>query len=83
MEKTKNAKNLPGDNTFPYLHSGPATNTDALLGNSSEGPDTSIPYPGQVDLLANTRGRVIPAGIGATDYIDTNTTQHGVFAGNS
>lgn len=73
---------FPRENTFPYLNSGPATNTDGSLGASDPKSDVKIAAPNEY-LPESNRGRIIKSAIGDTDYVDTNTTQHGVFAGNS
>lgn len=84
MNPFKRSKNKTlNENTFPYTNSSPATETSATLGDSSDGPDTSIPYPQGVDDKYLNRGAIIAGNIGNTDFIDSNTTQHGVLAGNS
>lgn len=84
MNPFRRSKNKTlNENTFPYLNSGPAAEISATLGDSSDGPNTAIPYPQGVEDKFSNRGAIIPGGIGDTDYIDSNTIQHGVFAGNS
>lgn len=71
------------EDTFPYLNSGPASNTDGTLGASNDGPSLAINEPAGVEASYSTRGKIIPASISNTDYIDTNTVTHSVLAGNS
>lgn len=74
---------FPRENTFPYLSlAGPATNTSGTLGDSAEGTKAKVAEPEEY-LDTARRGNIIKGSIGNTDYVDTNTTGHSVFAGNS